>query len=241
MLPIKYCLQQFYRLSLMVIISVTFALPTFAQTGIPVGSMSQCDAQMQTFLNNYQIPGATFAITKNGKLIYMRAFGTANRAGTEMTQPYHMFRIASLSKPITSIAIMKLIENGQLNLSDKPFGPGGILNTDPYFANANISDQRVYNITIQHLLEHSAGWNRDLPMPPGPLSPYPWGYGSSDPADFPLHVTETLGEANPVTRRAQIKFSIQKGLDFTPGTAYTYSNMGYLVLGEVIEKKTGMG
>ena len=125
------------------IIAVTvfaFALPIFAQTGIPAGSMSQCDTQMQTFLTNYQIPGATLAIAKNGKLIYMRAFGTANQAGTETTQPYHMFRIASISKPITSIAIMKLIENGQLSLSDKPFGPGGILNADPYFANANITD-----------------------------------------------------------------------------------------------------
>jgi CubicO group peptidase (beta-lactamase class C family) len=217
-----------------------FALPIFAQTGIPVGSMSQCDTQMQTFLSNYQIPGATFAITKNGKLIYMRAFGTANQAGTEATQPYHMFRIASVSKPITSIAIMKLIENGQLSLSDKPFGPGGILNADPYFANANITDTRVYNITIQNLLEHSAGWNRDVPMPPGPVSPYPWGYPHSDPIAFPLHVTQTLGEANPVTERALIKFSIQKGLNFAPGAGNNYSNIGYLVLGEVIEKKTGL-
>src|SRR5688572_16858223 len=225
------------------IITVTLfalVLPIFAQTGIPAGSMSQCDTQMQALLANYQIPGATFAIAKNGKLIYMRAFGTANQAGTEATQPYHMFRIASISKPITSIAIMKLIEDGQLSLSDKPFGPGGILNVDPYFANANITDSRVYNITIQHLLEHAAGWNRDVPMPPGPVSPYPWGYGHSDPIGFPLHVTQTLGEANPVTRRAMIKFSIQKGLNFAPGTAQNYSNVGYLVLGEVIEKKTGL-
>ena len=69
-----------------------FALPIFGQTGIPASSMSQCDTQMQTFLTNYQIPGATFALAKNGKLIYMRAFGTANRAATEATQPYHMFR-----------------------------------------------------------------------------------------------------------------------------------------------------
>ena len=202
--------------------------------------MGQCDAQMQTFLSNYQIPGATYAITKNGKLVYMRAFGTADRAGTELTQPYHLFRIASLSKPITSIAIMKLIENGQLSLNDKPFGPGGILNVDPYFAHANVTDPRVYNITIRNLLEHTAGWDRSLPMSPNPLPPYPWGYGFSDPIDFPLHVTQTLGEPNPVSRRSMIKFLLQRGLDFTPGTAYKYSNIGFLVLGEVIEKKTGM-
>jgi CubicO group peptidase (beta-lactamase class C family) len=225
------------RLSLVIMVS---ALSATAQTGIAVPSMSQCDAQMQAFMANYQIPGATLAIAKNGKLVYMRGFGYADQAGTELTQPYHMFRIASVSKPITSIAIMKLIENGQLSLSDKPFGPGGILNADPYFANANITDTRVYDITIQNLLEHAAGWNRDVPMPPGPLSPYPWSYGHSDPIAFPLHVTKTLGEANPVTRRAMIKFSIQKGLNFAPGTSQNYSNIGFLVLGEVIEKKTGM-
>src|SRR5215216_4992432 len=116
---------------------LAFAVPIFAQTGIPAGSMSQCDTQMQTFMTNYQIPGATLAIAKNGRLVYMRAFGRADQAGTEVTRPDHMFRIASISKPITSIAIMQLIESGQLSLSDKPFGPGGILNVDPYFANAN--------------------------------------------------------------------------------------------------------
>jgi CubicO group peptidase (beta-lactamase class C family) len=225
------------------IIAVTifaFALHTFAQTGIPAGSMSQCDTQIQTFMANYQIPGATLAVAKNGKLVYMRAFGTADQAGTELTRPDHMFRIASISKPITSIAIMQLIASGQLSLNDKPFGPGGILNVDPYFANANVTDTRIYNITIQNLLEHSAGWNRDLPMLPNPLPPYPYGFGASDPIDFPLYVTQTLGEPNPVQRRNLIKFLIQKGLNFTPGTGFSYSNVGFLVLGEVIEKKAGM-
>src|SRR3954447_17778530 len=164
---------------------VLFALPIFAQTGIPAGSMGPCDTQMYAFLSKYQIPGATLAIAKNGKLVDMRAFGTADQAGTELTRPDHMFRIASMSKPITSVAIMQLIESGQLSLSDKPFGPGGILNTDPYFANANVTDPRIYDITIQNLLEHSAGWNRDLPMTPKPLPPYPWSF-ASDPIDFPL-------------------------------------------------------
>jgi CubicO group peptidase (beta-lactamase class C family) len=145
------------------IVAVTifaFALPIFAQTGIPAGSMSQCDTQMQTFLTNYQIPGATFAITKNGKLIYMRAFGTANQAGTEADTALSYVSHRQRFQTDYFYAIMKLIENGQLSLSDKVFGPGGILNVDPYFANANVTDSRVYNITIQNLLEHSAGWNR---------------------------------------------------------------------------------
>ncbi len=74
------------------------------QTGIPVATMSHCDNEMTQFLNTYDIPGATMAVSRNGKLVYMRAFGKANLAETEATQPYHLFRIASVSKPITAIA-----------------------------------------------------------------------------------------------------------------------------------------
>src|SRR5688500_12592322 len=103
---------------------MVFALPICAQTGIPAGSMRQCDTQMQTFLNKYPIAASTLAITRNGKPVYVLVLATAGRAGPEATQPYPMFRIASISKPITSVAIMRLIESGQLSFSDKPFGSG---------------------------------------------------------------------------------------------------------------------
>ncbi|MEZ4687711.1 MAG: serine hydrolase domain-containing protein [Bacteroidia bacterium] len=212
----------------------------FAQQGIPVPSMSHCDQAMTQFMSNYDIPSATFAMAKDGKLVYMRAFGHADTAQTEPTQPYHMFRIASLSKPITSIAIMKLIEDGEMGLAEKVFGPVGIMKNNSYFNNANITDSRIENITIQHLLEHSAGWDRDVDCLPFPNPPYAWDINHCDPIGFPLHVTQALGESNPVSRRALIRFMLEKGLDFAPGTKYKYSNMGYLLLGLVIEEKTGM-
>jgi len=186
------------------------------------------------------IPGATFALAKDGKLVYMRSFGNANIAGTEPTQPYHLFRIASLSKPITSVAIMKLVQNGQLNLNDRVFGAGGILQNNTYFNNANITDGKIYNITVAHLLEHSAGWNRDIGCFPNPTSPYPWQVGGCDPISAPLHVSQKLGEGNPVSEEALIKFLLEKGLDFTPGTGHAYSNISYLMLGKVIESITSM-
>ncbi|MDP5170119.1 MAG: serine hydrolase [Bacteroidia bacterium] len=209
------------------------------QTGIPVAQMTTCDNLVSQFLTKYDIPSATFAMAKNGKLVYMRAFGHADLAKTELTQPHNLFRIASLSKPITSIAVMKLVENGQLSLSAKAFGPGGILENHPYLSTVTPTDQRIYDITVQQLLEHSAGWNRDISCVPSPTTPYPWNAGSCDPIGFPLHVTQTLGEPNPVTEGMLIRFLMQKGLNFAPGTQYAYSNIGYLVLGEIIEAVTG--
>lgn len=213
---------------------------TSAQTGIAVPGMTYCDNAATSFMNSFTIPGMTIAISKNGKLIYSRGFGQANTALTEQTQPHHLFRIASLSKPITAIGIMKLVEQGSLSLSDRPFGPTGLLRNNAYISQSNITDTRIYNITVKQLLEHSAGWNRDIGCFPSPTSPYPYTTPGCDPISAPLHVTASLGAANPVTEENLIRFLLQKGLNTAPGTAYNYSNIGYLILGEVIEEISGM-
>lgn len=104
-----------------------FVLSGTAQNGIPVPEMTDCDAQIQSFMSTFDIPSVTMALAKDGELKYMRSFGNATISGSEPTQPYHMFRIASVSKPITSVGIMKLIEDGTISLNDKVFGTGGIL------------------------------------------------------------------------------------------------------------------
>lgn len=211
-----------------------------AQTGVTVPQMASCDNLVQNFMTTHGIPGLSMALSKNGKLLYHRGFGTANLAGTEAVNPYHLFRIASISKPITSIAIMKLYQEGLLNMNDKVFGTGGILQNHPFLSTANISDGNIYNITVQHLLEHSAGWNRDVSCFPNPTTPYPWNFSGCDPIIAPLHVTQSNGTSNPVQNEDMIYFLLEKGLDFPPGTDEVYSNIGFLVLGEIIEQLTGM-
>jgi CubicO group peptidase (beta-lactamase class C family) len=218
----------------------TPSAPSISITGIPVTQMTTCDTLVTNFLSLHGIPGATFALAKAGKLKYLRAFGTANLGGTEPTQPYHLFRIASISKPITAIAIMKLVENGQLGLDDRVFGSGGLLEHHPYLSLANVTDPRIYDIRVRDLLQHAAGWNRDVDCFPNPTTPYPWPFSGCDPIVAPLHVTQTLGEPNPVSEQAMIRFLMEKGLNFAPGSAYNYSNIGYLVLGEIIETVSGL-
>jgi CubicO group peptidase (beta-lactamase class C family) len=176
---------------------------------------------VNSFLHKWSIVGASVAVSKDGKLIFAKGFGFADTVGKIQAQPYNQFRIASISKLVTAIAVMKLKEEGKLSLEDKVFGPDGILN-DPYFAEPK--DKRVYNITVEQLLSHEAGWTQR--------------YG--DQMFMPIVVAEKLNVKPPVDTKMIIRFALNKRLHYTPGMGRAYSNLGYSVLGLVIEKITGM-
>ena len=214
--------------------------PAAAQTGIAVPELQHCDEAVEAFLGRYALPGISVAIAKDGRLIYNRAFGEADLDGREATRPDHLFRLASISKPITSIAIMNLLDENRLKLTDKVFGPGGLLEEHPGLAQATITDQRIYDITVQNLLEHSAGWDRGVNCFPNPVTPYPRGFNGCDPIVVPLHVAEQAGHSGLPTEEDNITFLLERGLDFSPNAKYVYSNIGYLVLGEVIEHLSGV-
>jgi CubicO group peptidase (beta-lactamase class C family) len=207
------------------------ALTSFAtaQTGVNIQGTAKADSVIRQFMSTWNISGAGVAITKNGKLVYNKGFGYTNARQTEKAQPGNLYRIASVSKPITAIAIMKLVEEGRLSLSDTVFGKGKLLN-QPYYLE-KISDKRIYTITVKQLLEHTAGWDRNVGVD---------GYPHSDAAFFPMHVSKVMNEPNPVGDSTLVKFMLYKGLNNKPGTHYSYSNVGYLVLGKIIEKVSGM-
>ena len=199
------------------------------QTGVFVPQMAGVDNSIQQFMQQWGLNAGSIAITKNGKLIYNRAFGTSDQKTGRPAQPNDLYRIASISKPITSIAIMKLVQEGKLDMDAKVFGADRIIN-DPYYLE-KVKDPRVYDITVRHLLEHTAGWDRTVPYGP---------YRHSDPPFFPLHVTAVEEAPNPVGDSTLIRFKLGNGLHFAPGTHYSYSNVGYLVLGKIIEKISGL-
>jgi CubicO group peptidase (beta-lactamase class C family) len=176
---------------------------------------------INSFMRRWSIAGASVAISVDGRLVYARGFGFADTTAKEATQPFHKFRIASMSKLITAVAIMKLAEEGKLSLNDRVFGPGAILN-DPYFSNPK--DKRVYDITVAHLLSHEGGWSQR------------WG----DQMFMPVLVAEKMGVKPPADTRTIIRFALDKRLHFTPGTGKAYSNLGYSILGLVIEKVSGL-
>jgi CubicO group peptidase (beta-lactamase class C family) len=176
---------------------------------------------VNSFLRKWSIAGASIAIAKDGKLIYARGFGYADTASKTETQPYSQFRIASISKLVTAVGIMKLQEEGKLALTDSIFGSRGILN-DTFYGEPK--DKRVYKINVAELLSHEAGWTQR--------------YG--DQMFMPLVVAEKMGVKPPVDTKTIVKFVLEKRLQYTPGSGKAYSNLGYSILGLVIEKVSGM-
>ncbi len=176
---------------------------------------------INSFINKWSIAGASVAIAKDGKLIYARGFGYSDTISKAETQPYNLFRIASISKLVTAVAIMKLNEDGKLDLNAKVFGPGGILD-DPFYDNPK--DKRVYDITVAHLLSHEAGWTER--------------YG--DQMFMPVLIAQEMGVTPPADTKTILRFALNKRLHYTPGMGREYSNLGYSILGLVIEKVTGI-
>lgn len=197
------------------------AFVRLTNTDSSVSEFDGCIPVINSFMKKWSIQGASVAIARDGKLLYARGFGYADTAAGIETQPYSKFRIASVSKLVTAVAIMKLREEGKLSLDDRVFGPEGVLNDSCYCAP---KDKRAYNITIAHLLSHEGGWSQR--------------YG--DQMFMPHQVASQMKCELPVDTRTIVQFALSKRLHFTPGTGRSYSNLGYSILGLVIEKASGL-
>jgi len=101
------------------------------------------------------VPGLSIAIAKGGRIVRREAYGFASLEKQEALTAAHRFRIASVSKPITSAAIFLLVERGKLRLDDLVFGNGGLLGIDGPEA-----------MNVRHLLTHTSGaWQNDASDP----------------------------------------------------------------------------
>jgi N-acyl-D-amino-acid deacylase len=128
-------------------------------------------------------------------------------------------RIASIGKPITLAALLKLIREGKLKLDTKAFV---FLNVQP--PTGRKRDPRLLDITVKHLMEHEGGWDRDT---------------AYDPMFQSLKIAKALGKAGPATSQDIITYMVGQPLQFAPGSKSVYSNFGYCVLGRLIEKASG--
>lgn len=211
--------------SSLIVAACAFALifyytPATAQQEVYHKGAIKIDDVVSQFMNDWNLQGGSLALVKDGRLIYRQAYGKADVAIP--TQPDHVFRIASLSKPITAIAIMKLVEAGEIKLEDNVFGESGILNDDNF---QRISDRRIKEITVKDLLQHTAGWDRN--------------HGAEgDPMFKEAIIEKVMGK--PADSKTIIEYMLTRKLDFAPGTKFSYSNLGYNVLGRIIEKVSGI-
>ncbi len=151
-------------------------------------------------------PGVTALVARNGEVLFHGSEGMANlELGIEL-DPKHVFRIGSITKQFTAVAILKLAEAGKLSLSDDlrkylpeflPDGP---------------------EITIEHLLTHTSGIKNYTDLP-----------GWTDAINGKKLTTEEV-----------VHIFKDESLLFSPGASFYYSNLGYILLGDIIERVSGL-
>ncbi|MFI1768272.1 serine hydrolase [Streptomyces sp. NPDC020800] len=187
----------------------------------PIWRRCEADAMVPDLVDacmkKMDIPGLSVAFAHQGGLVYAQGFGTADRDTGEKVTDASLFRIASVSKPITSAALMKLVEERRINLTDNVFGTRALLGTtfgkQPY-------GPGIEGITVQNLLEHTAG--------PG------WSNRSPDPVYQHAEMNQTELISWVLDERP-----LNNSAGAGPGTEFQYSNFGYVVLGRIIEHVTG--
>ncbi|MBL0745571.1 serine hydrolase domain-containing protein [Chryseolinea lacunae] len=177
-----------------------------------MGAFTSLDNALAAKMSKFSVPGMSIAILRNEKLVYVKSYGLADKEAQQVATNDNLYRIASVSKPLTAVAILKLEQEGKLSVSNTVFGANGILGND-FGAPPAGSNKEL--ITIQHLLDHTSGW---VNVPDDPM----FSDNARTRTDIIKDLVANRALANPV------------------GTKYYYLNFGYCVLGRVIEKVTGM-
>lgn len=194
--------------------------PCFGKEGLSVAAAF--DREVEGFMAERQVPGGALAVVRDRKLVYARGYGWADRERKEPVAAGALFRIASLSKPFTSAAILKLIEGGRLQLETPVFD---LLQIEPFLEKNAKPDPRLRVVTVRQCLQHTGGWDRAV---------------SGDPMFQSEKIARALDVPSPARQADIIRYVFGQPLDFDPDTRYAYSNFGYCVLGRVIEKVSGL-
>ncbi|WP_145183015.1 serine hydrolase domain-containing protein [Planctomycetes bacterium Pla163] len=197
-------------------------------TGRALPELAPLDRMMTAFMDAHDVPGAALAVARDGKLVYARGFGHArgfgrtDRERARPVEPTSRFRIASVSKPLTAVCVLQLVEAGRFEL-DTPLVELIDLPDGTAFA-----DSRIGRITVQDVLWHRGGWDRGASFDPMFATRR---IVREQRPDGPLDSPPTKGEIRD--------FVLARPLDHDPGLRYTYSNFGYLLLGLAIESTSG--
>ncbi len=179
------------------------------------------DRDIERFMQKWDLRGMSIAVTRHDSLLYTKGYGFADAEAGISMKPTNIMRIASASKLVTAIAVMKLIEEGKMTLDSKIFGPDGLI-PDPAYTDA-MCETRMLDINVDHLLRHMAGFGR----------------GAGDPMFTTNEIIKAKRLDHAPTRDELIKIVLGRRMAFSPGEGRRYSNFGYMLLSAAMERATG--
>src|SRR5205809_279061 len=210
------------------------SLPAQTQPRFAPARLARIDRFMQQYVDSGQIGGAVGLVLQDGRVVYQHAVGWLDKETGRRMTPDALFRIASQTKALTTVAILSLVEEGALAVGDP------VSRYIPAFAHTTVatkSDTGLVTkpaarpITIRDLLTHTAGISYGTDGPAAPLyaakglgSAAGWGWYTAD-KDEPICTT--------MERLGSLPFTAQ------PGEAWVY---GYNtdILGCIAERASGM-
>lgn len=192
-----------------------------AKAGMDPATLQRLSARLKDYVDQGYIPGVVALIQRKGVTAFHEAYGMQDIAARTPMKPDSLFQIMSMTKPVTGVAVMLLVEEGKIRLTDP------VEKHLPEFAGqwviaSQTPTERVLRrpsraITIRDLMTHTSG------MPGGP----PSGAGN-----LMVTMDRTLAEA--------VHIYSQQPLEFEPGTRWMYSNTGIATLGRIVEVVSGM-
>lgn len=209
-------------------------LGTPEDVGVSSGRLARIDAMLRRAIADDEIPGAVALVARKGRIIYHQALGSAEPERGRALQVDDIFRIASMTKAITSTAVMMLWEEGHFKLDDPVSRWIPEFESTGVFASLD-NDRMAWTtitvntpITIRHLLTHTSGI----------------GYGMIDDDPRFRKMYKHLGivdawTTEPITIEENVRKLATLPLHFHPGEKYSYSE-GLDVLGYYIELISGL-
>lgn len=190
-------------------------------------------------MRDQNIVGAAVAVIENNQISWAGGYGHIKTGEGHAIHPETVFQVASISKPLTALGILRLVQDGELGLDDDvtniidsdDWTPvrtrAAIMNRARLSANTDPGTCTTANdggcqnaVTIRRLLSHSAGTTV-------------WGF--SDFTSGPFPTTDQILNGQPPATNGPVQ------INYTPGTNAVYSGGGYMVLQKVIEETTGIG
>ena len=176
------------------------------------GSISELENSINNFISKSQVPGLSVAVVKDGQVVYSKGFGWADTPAELPATPETIYHWWSMTKIPTALAILQLYDAGQLELDDP------VSRYLPFFE-VEFGDVPNPSVTIRQLLRHTSGLPDTMPAMIG------W-----------VHYEDEIFNQTELLRNTLPQYN---QLKFTPDSQYSYSNLGYLVLGAVIEAVSG--
>jgi N-acyl-D-amino-acid deacylase len=189
--------------------------------------LERVGAIMERVLAEHHVAGALVAIAKDGRLVLDQGYGVASFKPRVPMQPGMTGCLGSVTKPITAAAILKLREEGKLDIEDRLID---VLSDLRPFPGLRIADPRFRDIRVHHLLFHGGGFGSQ--------------WAKSPHYDRAAERAKARGARQRVYVGAEVaaldyRLAMSTPLKFAPGTDHSYSNFGFVTLRLVVERASG--